>query len=80
MSLKYLSHLCQKVYTETMCHNLVGGFEDSISRAKEVTWRLSVEAFCAQHISPPKDHNVSDYPVILASSKLHSEVTALCWK
>lgn len=36
ISLKYVSYLCQKVYTETMCGNLEG-FKDSVSKAKEVT-------------------------------------------
>lgn len=56
MSLTHFPCLCQKVDTKTMCGNL-GAFKDSVSRAKEVTWGLSREAFYAQHISPLKDCN-----------------------
>lgn len=79
-SLKYLSYLCQKAYSETMCGNL-GGFKDSVSRAKEVTWGLSIEAFYPQPTSPPPPNsNEMITPLHLANPKLHSELIAPCWE
>lgn len=61
-----------------MCGNL-GGFKDSVSRAKEVTWGLSIEAFYPQPTSPPPPNsNEMITPLHLANPKLHSELIAPC--
>lgn len=61
-----------------MCGNL-GEIKNSVSRAKEVTWGLSIEIFYTQHVSLQRTTG-HDYTHVLAIPQSHGELMALCWE